>query len=131
MPTPTLAPPYTARELPPEEWDRLADLPLGQALPDPANAALLVVEHAGQIVAAWAALTTVHLEGLYVVPEARKHPAVARTLVQGMSALLEARGIPQVVTVTQTPEIAALVEHIGGTPLGDLWTIPVPFQGGR
>lgn len=130
MPTPTLAPPYTARELPPEEWDRLADLPLGQALPDPANAAILVVEHDGVIVAAWAALTTVHLDGLYVVPASRKHPAVARTLVQGMSALLEARGIPQVVTVTQTDEVAALAAHIGGARVGDLWTIPVPFHGG-
>ena len=126
-----LAPAYAAYELPPDDWYRLAHLPLAHSLPDPGNATILVVEHDGAIIAAWVAMTTIHLEGCFIAPEHRKKPGAVRAMIEGMSSLLADRGIPQVVTVTQTPEVGELAQHLGGTRLGDLWMIPVPFAGVR
>jgi hypothetical protein len=118
---------YTARELPPEEWDRLQGLPIAEALPDPASAAILVIERDGQIVATWAALTTVHLEGCYIAPAHQKSLTAVKTLVHGMNTLLQARGLVQVLTVTQTDAVGHLAEKLGGQPLGTLWLLPVPL----
>lgn len=123
----TLASPYTARELPPEEWDRLEGLGLAQSLPDPATATLLVVEHHGAIIASWVAMTTIHLEGCAIAPAHQKSPGVVKALVEGMNDLLSARDIPQVLTVTQTPDVARLAEKLGGQPLGTLWLLTVPL----
>jgi len=120
---------YRARELPPEEWHRLEGLGLASNLPDPSAAALMVVEHDGQIIATWIAMTTIHLEGCAIAPKYQKSPAVVRALVHGMNDLLAARAIPQVLTVTQTAETAGLAAKLGGEPLGTLWLLPVPLGG--
>lgn len=125
----TLTAAYTARELPPEEWYRLDSLGLAQNLPDPETSAILVVERDGVIVGTWIALLTMHLEGCAIAPAHRKSPGAVRALIAGMNDLLVAHGIAQVLTVTQTPEIAQLAEHLGGQPLGQLWLLPVPMGG--
>ena len=120
---------YTARELPPEEWGTLDGLGLAENLPDPSVSTVLVVEHEGAIIASWVAMTTVHLEGCAITPQYQRNPAVVKALVDGMNALLLSRGIPQVLTVTQTPEVAQLAVKLGGQPLGQLWLLPVPLGG--
>lgn len=131
MPTALAA--YTARELPAEDWDRLAAAPLGQTLLTPlppTDGFVLVVEDAsGQLCATWAAYGVVHLEGCWIAEGSRKAPGVVRALVEGMFAALRRRGLSQVLTVTQSEEVGALARHLGGQPAGQLWVIPVPEEG--
>ena len=122
---------YTSRELPPEEWPRLETLGLAQNLPDPSAAAICVVERDGAIVATWVAMTTIHLEGCAIAPRCQKSPGVVKALVEGMNALLAARNIPQVLTVTQTEAVAVLAAKLGGEPVGTLWVLPVPLHEGK
>jgi hypothetical protein len=119
---------YTARELPPEEWARLEGLPIAENLPTPETASIFVIEEdaTAQIIATWAALTTVHADGCWVNPAYQRNAAVIRAFTSGYFAMLRAHGIPQVLTVTQTNQTGTLAEKLGGVPLGTLWLIPVP-----
>lgn len=130
MPTAPAA--YAAKELRAEEWGRLVDAPLGQALPTPlppADGFVLIVEDAaGQLCATWAAYGVVHLEGCWIAEGSRKSPGVVRALVEGMFAALRRRGLAQVLTVTQSEEVGELARHLGGQPAGQLWVIPVPEE---
>ncbi len=98
-----------ARELPPEEWEKLRGLPFAtHGLPDPALAAICVLEtETGEIVGVWAAQTAVHLEGLWIAPEYRTHPVAGTKLLHGMKTLLKTHHIP--VSFTLTSEEAVLV----------------------
>lgn len=131
MATP-LAAPYAAVILTPADWARLADTPLGQSMPEPLDEAsgfVLAVEDAnGMVVATWAAYGVVHLEGCWIAPTHRKSPSLIRVAVAGMFAELRRRGLTQVLTVTQTDEVADLARHLGGVAAGTLWVIPVPEE---
>lgn len=120
--------PYTARELPLEEWDRLTGLPIasGASPLNPENAAVCVVERDGQIVATWGALTMVHAEGCWIDPAHRRNPAVVQALIAGFFTMLHAHGLAEVLTVTQTEEVGALAAGLGGTKVGQLWMLRVP-----
>ncbi len=123
--TPDLRRPV-GRELAPDEFGKLAPLPLGQSLLSPEGSAVAVVEVAGRIIATWAALTTIHAEGCWIEPEYRGNPAVTQALVTAFYQLLAARGIPAVLTVTQTPDTDALAVKLGAQPIhGQLWLLPV------
>lgn len=114
------------RELPAEEYPRLAGMPLGQALPHPDSSAVAVVEVDGRIVATWAAMTTIHLDGCYIEPEYRGHPAVTKALITALFTLLTSRGVPAALTITQSPEVDALIARLGATPIpGQLWLLPI------
>lgn len=107
--------PYTARILPPDEWDaRAHELLHYPALPDPAGAILCVVEDAQRrIVASWYAINTVHLEGLYIEPVARLNPAVARLLSETLINECRARHVPAVLTQATSPSILAMARKRG------------------
>ena len=124
----TLTAAAQGRELPAEEWGRIAaaGLPLAQAMPHPDAGAVVVVELDGQIVATWAAMSTIHLEGCYIDPAHRRSPGVVKALVRAMFQALQARGIPEVLTITQDDGVAALAEKLGGQPVpGQLWILKV------
>lgn len=127
LPPPVATPPrYTARVLPPEEFDRLAAVPLYASVRD-SQALVVVVETAdGTVIATWAVLNVFHLEGAWVDP-AYRHTSVAGRLVGEMFDALRTLGLPEVFTITQTDEAAALAHHLGGQAVpGQAWIIPVP-----
>lgn len=114
----------TVRELPTEEWDRLIGLPFAaNGLPDPALAAIVVAEQDGRIVGVWAALTAVHLDGLWVDP-AERGTTVAGRLLREMKTLLLDRGVTVSFTMVSDPQVAILAYKAGFTRYpGDLFML--------
>jgi ribosomal protein S18 acetylase RimI-like enzyme len=117
----------TARVLPPEEWaSKLAGTSLAQAIFDPDNAFVLVVEREGEVVACWAAINTVHVEGIWIHPDHRTHVAVGRLLLRSMFDELRALLVSEVITNADDPAIEAMLRTIGATPLpGTSWVMKV------
>lgn len=120
----TLAPPACAvRVLPPEEWDRLRELPFGAAgLPDPQLAVILVAETPeGRIVGTWAAMNQVLLDGLWVAPEYRRTTLVAAKLLRGMKDTMRRIGLRHGFAIVHTTEVLSLAMKAGFTRVeGDL-----------
>lgn len=102
-----------ARILRPEEWSRLDNAPL---LPyvRPENAAVVVVEDDGQIVAALTVLQVTHFEGLWVSPERRGNPGVMRSLLRLASALVSARSEKWVFGGAADDRTRGFMERLGG-----------------
>jgi len=116
------------RVLPPEEWpEKLAGTSLAQAIYDPDNAFVIVVEDSeGQVVACWSAVNTVHVEGLWIHETWRQRVAVARALLQAMFEELRSLSVTQVITNADTPEIERMLTTIGAIQLpGTSWVIQV------
>lgn len=125
------APPaaVTARILPPAEWSRLADTPLKAASLDPDSAMVVVVEHHGTIIGCWAAMNTMHVEGLWIAPEHQGHAGTARALMTTMVEELLKAGVEAVLTNAATPEVEAMIQKAGGRQVpGSLWFIPLTPQ---
>lgn len=83
------------RQLPPDEWGRLAAAPgplHGQSLPPTDNARVLVVEDRGQIVAYWVVSAMVHLDPLYIAPEYRQ-PHLSLALLGLLKHTLDEAGV--------------------------------------
>jgi hypothetical protein len=121
----------TVRILPREEYPRLADLPFAsRGLPDPDRTIILVAEDdAGTIVGLWAAMTAIHLDGLWVEPSYRKHSRVAVQLLRGMKALLQRHGLIQSFTYVESAEVLMLALKAGFTRLpGDLLILDLPQE---
>lgn len=118
----------TARVLTPEEWPtKLIGTTLAQAIYDPDNAFVIVVEDAeGKVVACWSAVNTVHVEGIWIHPDHRKHAAVGRTLLTGMFEELRSLSVREVVTNADTPEVERMLQTIGAIQLpGTSWVLKV------
>jgi hypothetical protein len=121
-------PGYTVRELPPEDWSRLAGVAYfrDHPLPDPATARILVVETPdGTLAGFWIAMNVVMLEGLYILPEHRKKVGVAKRLLGGMLSLLDTCGVTTAFTLTVDPLVTRLAERHGFPRLPatvHLWT---------
>jgi len=119
-------PPYRARELPPDEWIRLHDLPpFAGGLPNPDGALVIVVEDepTGQIVASWIAADFVHLEGVWADDTHRAKTRVPALLLAEMRRILRERGVAVVFTIAPDAQVQAVAEHAGfevipGTLLG-------------
>jgi ribosomal protein S18 acetylase RimI-like enzyme len=106
------------RILPREEWARLAGTELETVYPVlPDGAVVVVVEDGDQIVACWALFPIVHVEGVWIDPDYRGNPRVARRLVAGMKDTARAMGARAVATAALTPEVERLAEKIGGAVL--------------
>lgn len=119
---------YHTRLLPITEWDKLRDFPFAaNGLPDPDLSMILVDELAdGTIVGIWAALTAVHLDGLWVDPAHRDSP-VAGQLLRGMKAALQERGITVSFTMVQDANVMVLAHKAGFIRApGDLWILTLP-----
>ncbi len=118
--------PYTARELPAEDWGRLADLPVGQHHLSPESAAIVVVENRGTIIASAAALTVPHAEEFWIDETYRGNPVVVSLLLDEFFTMLRSQGIQQVFSVAPNAGIASLLESLGGMAVGTLYLVPVP-----
>lgn len=116
------------RVLPPEDWHRLAGTSLDatwRAL-DPEQTLVIVVEQHGDILGCWAALTTVHVEGLWIRPDLRGQTVVARALLGHMLQELRSRQVHEVLTQVTDPIIEAMCVKAGGTKVpGETWTLPL------
>ena len=120
-----IRPTYVTRQLPPEEWERLRDLPFAaNGLPDPETTLILVDEiPAGEIVGIWALFLQPFLDGLWVHPEHR-HTVIAGQLLREMKALLQAHGITTAFTVVSDPAVMTLAYKAGfARAPGDLWLL--------
>lgn len=105
------------RQLPFEEWDKLAGLPIVAAgYPDPNVSIILVAEEDGHIIGTWMALTPIVLEGLWV-DEAHRHSMALGKLFLTMKNLLGDMGMAAAYTLVQTPEVLDLAIHGGFKPI--------------
>lgn len=125
MPTDTTAAPARTqvRILRREEYPRLVDLPFAsRGLPDPDRTVILVAENeAGEIVGLWAAMTAIHLDGLWVEPTYRRHSRVAVQLLRGMKTALQQLDLLQSFTYVEDADVLMLALKAGFTRLpGDL-----------
>lgn len=111
----------TDRVLPPAEWPSLkaTGCDLGGVIDqlDPRVASIVVVEDGDQIVGCWAALLWIHAEGVWVAPQHRGKTSVARRLWRRMRELVHEAGFRDILTAANTPEIAALLNRPGSTPV--------------
>lgn len=122
MATPALR----ARVLDPsEDWDALlAGTALAnQPLPKD-HVRVVVVEQGTEVVACWAAMEVVHLEGLWQAPDAGA--GVSRALLTQMIAVLQEAQVVEALTQSLTPEVDRLIEKAGGRKVpGQTWVLPV------
>lgn len=106
----------TRRLLPVSDWYRLAETPqlgpIWQHLP--ANARVVVVEDDGAIVATWALLPVVHVEGLWIAPS---HAAAGVPLLRGMRQEARAMGAERVWTGADSDAIRGLLERFHAQPV--------------
>lgn len=114
-----------ARVLPPEEWaEKLKGTTLDHMPLDPDHSGVIVVEVAGQVVACWAAMTTVHVEGLWEAESHRGHAGVGRALLTTMLDYLRLHHVPEVLTNAATPEVELMLTTIGAQRLpGSAWVL--------
>lgn len=78
------------RILPREEWHRLAhtDIQAVRQYVNPDDMEVCVVENAlGDIIACWAVIRIVHLEGVWIHPDYRFRPSIARKLLKSTLAM--------------------------------------------
>ena len=110
----------TTRELPFEEWSKLAGTELEslRQVLDPSRARVMVVEDdAGTILGCWALFVAFHTEGFWVAPSHRKTGGVARRLLVTMREWLRLEGIQAVMTAANDVEMSAYLTRLGATPL--------------
>ncbi len=124
MPSALTTQPYTVRRLPAQEWDRLLPLPFAaRGLPSPELTQVVVAEVDGEIVGVWAAMTAVHLDGLWVAP-GHRGTTLAGRLLKEMKTLLAEYRISTVFTIISTEAVMALAYKAGFVRApGDLWML--------
>ena len=118
----------TSRILPVEEWSKLKNTPLGENWTKlaPEWTRVIVVEDAGTIIAHWLAFNAVHVEGLWIDDDHRKLAGVPHRLLATMQRTLGALDCHTVLTQAESPEVAALLEHIGGSRVpGETYVFPI------
>lgn len=118
----------TVRILTTDEWARLAEETptLNGATLNPTGTLVIVVEMAGRIVACWAAMTTVHVEGLWVDPAYQHGAGVQRALLRKMVEEMQEAGQREVLTQAADPRIAKMLEQLGGQPVpGTTYVFPL------
>ena len=109
----------TTRELPPEEWPRLAGTDLAAWLPrmDPGRFTVLVVEdEQGAIVGTWAFLLVLHAEGFWIDPAHRRTGGVVRGLLRAAMDIARERGESWVFTGAEKDDAALdrYIRRLGG-----------------
>lgn len=119
----------TTRELPVDEWPKLAGTELEFVWPllDPAIAKIIVVEdEAGKIVGCWSFQWYAHAECVWTAPEHRHKGAVARLLLREMKRLADEEEVPVVWTSALTPDVEDLIDKLGGVQMpGTHFAVPV------
>lgn len=104
------------RILAPDEWDRLEGTELPPLLPyiSPDNAAMVVVEDEGKVVASLAVLRASHLEGLWISPDKRGNAGVARALLRQAAELVRIRGEQWALGGCSDDRMRRLIGKLGG-----------------
>lgn len=85
----------TVRELPWEEWGKVAHLEpfASQGLPAPEHSRIIVAEQEGTIVAYWGLFSAIHVEPLWIHPDHRKRPGLVRRLWLAVVETLRGAGV--------------------------------------
>lgn len=121
----------TTRLLPPEEWHRLPAV-IGDLLPHmvPEDVQVVVIEDAtGAIVGTWTAARMVHLEGLWIAPEHRGRPSVARRLYQAGRAAAAQWTAGWAMTGAASDDVRSLLDRVGAVRLPlDTYVLPLRKQ---
>jgi hypothetical protein len=103
------------RVLPRAEYGRLVGTELAcLAATAPEGYQVLVVEAGDQIVACWALVSILHVEGVWVSPQ---HRIASRHLLRGMADLVADAGGAAVLTGAADPKVARLLKGLGATKL--------------
>lgn len=107
-----------ARILGPEEWadSKTPAVPLLKYT-DPRNAALVVVEREGVIVASVAALQVTHFEGFWVDEKHRGNPGIMRAMLRQATALAKARGESWIMAGAADDRMSEFCTRLGGVKL--------------
>lgn len=84
-------------------------------LPD--GAQIVVVEDNGQVLACQAVYPQTVIEGLWVKPEYRGNPRVARRIFTGMVQTALGMGARSVQTAAVDPVVAGMIERLGAVEL--------------
>lgn len=111
--------PYTARVLAPEEWPLMTtpELRTYLSLTRPEDTQVVVVEDQGRVIAQWAVLRIVHLEGLWIDPAYRNRVGVARRLL-AMTLTVARRWAPEwVMTGADSAPIRRMLTRFGAEPV--------------
>lgn len=122
----------TTRELPPEEWHKLADQRIEPfatyGLPAPENWRILVAEEGDRIIGVSDLYQTIHNDW-WIAEDQRKNPGLIRALWRETKGLLDRAGISFIhATVSDDqPDVQALVQKLGYLPApGKLFLLHVP-----
>lgn len=125
------------RELAPEDFSRIveADGPLhGQPIPDPRHTRFTILEVGDQIVGYWGLYDTLHAEPVWIHPDYRQHPAVAKLLLEGLGRLLQDLGATFVFGIIADEDVLKnlpLAERLGFERIpGSLYGVRVNPLGG-
>ena len=115
------------RILEPTEWARVPT-DLQALLPHviPGDAQVVVVEDDGRIVASWAVLRVVHLEGLWIDPAYRGRVSVARRLYEATLSAARRWTSGWAMTGAATDDVRALLNTAGAQKLPmDTYVLPL------
>ena len=111
------------RILPVEEWPKVT----GAMLPyvEPRNAAMVVVENDGRIIARQGVYSITYLEGLWIDKEFRGHPGVARSLIRHAFAIPKMRGEHWILTAADDDKTRGILDRLGNRMPFDYYAISV------
>ena len=129
-----------ARVLPPDSWVRILqeqpESPLAQqwsihGIPDATHAHVCVVERDGRIVGSWMIFAAIHVEPVYIQPDART-PSIIKALLERTVQTLQDDGITiafAVIADVDLLENAPMAHHLGFQKApGELYFVRVPQE---
>lgn len=105
-----------ARVLPFSEWDRVHGKGFDGMLPllDPSNAAVVVVEDGGEVVAHLGVLRVTHLESLWIHPAYRGNAGVGRSLLRKAMEVVRPWARRWCMAQVADEHVRELVHKLGG-----------------
>lgn len=117
----------TTRSLQPSEWHRLST-DYAAVLPhvQPSDVEIVVVEDGDRIVASWAVMRIVHLEGLWIDPDYRGRVSVARRLYRATMAAVQRWTTGWAMTGADTDTVRAMLATVGAVHVPmDVYVMPI------
>lgn len=118
----------TARELPYNEWHRLAGTEAEQVWPtlNQGVSTVVVVEDEGRIVGCHILMYLLHAECLWIHPDHRGRSSVARRLWSAVQRLATAAGATTLITAACDERVRGLLAHVGAVELpGRHYVVPL------
>lgn len=111
------------RELPPDEWHKLANHPsiTGQPVPNATDARAVVAERDGEIVGVWWIQLAIHMEPVWIA-ESERGSLTGLRMFTAVSEILDTHQITGAYCLADRPEVADYLDRLGLTALN-----AVPF----